>query len=76
MTAPSAVERTGELVFVAGGLDVDAAPALAAIPTEALFDFDRDPAATDTVVLPGPVRYRIGGRHRRYPDAVYLHRLP
>jgi hypothetical protein len=52
------------------------APERAAIPAVELFGMRRVPGQPRAVELPGGVRYRIGAAHRRWPGAVYLHRLP
>ena len=51
------------------------APDQAAIPALELFVMRRVPGDPRAVELPGEVRYRIGSAHRRWPGAVYLHRL-
>jgi len=51
------------------------APDQAAIPALELFAMRRVPGDPRAVELPGEVRYRIGAAHRRWPGAVYLHRL-
>ena len=71
------VETTGEIVFSRSALGlVVMAPDRAAAPVSELFGLRRVPGQPRVVEFPGGVRYRIGAAHRRWPDAVYLHRLP
>ena len=72
-------ETTGEILLTWGpeGPAVTA-PDQAAIPALELFGMRRVPGDPRVVELPGEVRYRIvpiGAAHRRWPGAVYLHRL-
>ena len=69
-------ETTGE-ILLSWGPDGPAvtAPEQAAIPALELFGMRRVPGDPRAVELPGEVRYRIGCAHRRWPGAVYLHRL-
>ena len=69
-------ETTGEILLTWGpdGPAVTA-PDQAAIPALELFGMRRVPGDPRVVELPGEVRYRIGCAHRRWPGAVYLHRL-
>jgi len=77
MTPATPVETTGEIVLNWGpGGPVVTAPERAAIPAVELFGMRRVPGKPRAVELPGGVRYRIGAAHRRWPGAVYLHRLP
>ena len=76
-TTPNPVEQTGVIVLRWGpdGPTVHA-PNKAAIPVDELFDLPRVPGEARAVQLPGGVRYLIGDRHKRWPGAVYLHKLP
>ena len=69
-------ETTGE-ILLSWGPDGPAvtAPEQAAIPALELFGMRRVPGDPRAVELPGEIRYRIGSAHRRWPGAVYLHRL-
>jgi len=69
-------ETTGEILLTWGPEGpVVTAPDQAAIPALELFAMRRVPGDPRAVELPGEVRYRIGSAHRRWPGAVYLHRL-
>jgi hypothetical protein len=46
------------------------------VPVSELFGLRRVPGQPRVVEFPGGIRYRIGAVHRRWRDAVYLHRLP
>jgi len=71
------VETTGEIVFARDALGlVVMAPDRAAAPVSELFGLRRVPGQPRVVEFPGGIRYRIGAAHRRWRDAVYLHRLP
>ena len=71
------VETTGEIVFSRSALGlVVVAPDRAAAPVSELFGLRRVPGQPRVVEFPGGIRYRIGAAHRRWRDAVYLHRLP
>ena len=73
----SPAETTGEIVFSISALGlVVLAPERAAAPVSELFGLRRVPGQPRVVEFPGGVRYRIGAAHRRWRDAVYLHRLP
>ena len=69
-------ETTGEILLTwSPEGPVVTAPDQAAIPALELFAMRRVPGDPRAVELPGEVRYRIGSAHRRWPGAVYLHRL-
>jgi len=73
----TAVETTGEIIFSPSALGVVVmAPDRAAAPVSELFGLRRVPGQPRVVEFSGGVRYRIGAAHRRWRDAVYLHRLP
>ena len=52
------------------------APDRVAVPVWELFGMRRVPGDPRAVELPGGVRYLVGAAHRRWPGAVYLHRMP
>ena len=75
MTA-AAVEATGELrAIIWPAVSVERADTLITMSRDVIDDFPRCATDERVVLLPGGVRYRVGGQHPRRTDRVYLHRL-
>lgn len=77
-TAPTGVEKTGQLLAVwrPNAEATVHAPAKTTLHVAALAATPRDPNDPDVVLLPGDVRYIVGQMHPTEPFTVYLYRLP
>ena len=77
MTPATPAETTGEIILTWGpDGPMVTAPDRAAVPALELFGMRRVPGVPRAVEFPGGIRYMIGTAHRRWPGAVYLHRMP
>jgi hypothetical protein len=72
----TAAEMTGEFAAkVWPALCVERADTLISMPVSVVNSFPFCSTEPGAVVLPGGIRYRLGGEHPRRPGRVYLHRL-